>query len=108
MGFHELEKAAVSDNIIKYDAQMMLMYLHEKEENYSEALTYAKILSERFSENVIFHFKCGELYRIIGKSDLAVESYKRVIDENNSFLKKITDISKDRINVLRAIGLKDI
>lgn len=48
MGFHELEKAAVSDNIIKYDAQMMLMYLHEKEENYSEALTYAKILSERF------------------------------------------------------------
>lgn len=107
MGFHELEKAAASDNPIKYDAQMMLMYLHEKEENYSEALTYAEMLSERFTENVIFHFKCGELYRIMKKNNRAIESYMRVIDEDNSFLKYITEISKNRINEIRAIGLKD-
>lgn len=40
--------------------------------------------------------------------DLAVESYNRVIDENNSLLKQIPEISKDRVNVLHAIALKDI
>ena len=31
MGFRELEKAAESDSAVRYDAMMMLMYLHEKE-----------------------------------------------------------------------------
>lgn len=107
MGFKELEKAATSDNAIKYDAQMMLMYLHEKEENYSEALEYAQMLSERFSENVIFHFKCGELYALNGINDMAIKSYQKVISWDNSYLKQVRDISKARIDELYAIGSKD-
>ena len=106
-GFHELEKAAASDNVIRYDAQMMLMYLHEKEENYEEALKYAEKLAERFGENVIFHFKCGDLYEMTGNNEMAIKSYEKVITEENPSLIELTELSKKRIDSLYALGLKN-
>ena len=106
-GFYELEKAASSDNVIRYDAQMMLMYLHEKEENYSEALEYAEKLAERFSENVIFHFKCGDLYEMMGNNEMAVKSYQKVITEDNPSLIELTELSKKRVDSLYALGSKN-
>jgi len=106
MGFRELEKAAASDNFIKYDAKMMLMYLHEKEGNFDEALKYAEKLAARFPENVIFQFKCAGLLEKNGKTAEALDRYYKVIEQDNSFFEKITDISKERAALLDSAGLK--
>lgn len=107
MGFHELEKAAESDNTVRYDAMMMLMYLHEKEGEKKKAVEYAERLTHRFSENVIFLYKTAELHRQLGNTELAVENYKRVIEENNEKLQEITRMSKSRVDELYALGLID-
>lgn len=107
MGFRELEKAAESENAVRYDAMMMLMYLHEKEGELEQAVEYAKRLTDRFSENVIFLYKCGDLHEKIGNTDRAVEHYKRVIAENNEHLEQITEMSKERVDNLYALGLID-
>lgn len=107
MGFRELEKAAESDNTVRYDAMMMLMYLHEKEGETKKAVGYAERLTHRFSENVIFLYKTAELHSQLGNTDLAVENYKRVIQENNENLQEITRMSKSRVDELYALGLID-
>jgi len=107
MGFRELEKAAESDNAVRFDAMMMLMYLHEKEGETKEAVKYAERLTERFSDNVIFLFKTGELHEKLGNTDRAVENYRQVINENNENLQEITRMSKTRVDELYALGLID-
>jgi len=107
MGFRELEKAAESENAVRFDAMMMLMYLHEKEGETKEAVKYAERLTERFSDNVIFLFKTGELHEKLGNTDRAVENYRRVIRENNENLQEMTQMSKKRVDELYALGLID-
>lgn len=107
MGFRELEKAAESDNAVKYDAMMMLMYLHEKENQNEKAVAYSEQLTRRFPDNVIFHFKHAELHEKLGNNEKAVESYKTVIAENNESLREITEKSKARVDELYALGLID-
>jgi hypothetical protein len=107
MGFRELEKAAESDNAVRYDAMMMLMYLHEKEDQAKEAVVYSEQLTRRFPDNVIFHYKNAELHEKLGNTEKAVESYKTVISENNESLQEITELSKARVDELYALGLID-
>lgn len=107
MGFQELKKAAESDNIIRYDAQMILMYLHEKEEEYDKALLYAQKLTDRFEENVIFHYKRGELLEKTGERSKAIESYNAVITRDNPFLGEITELSRKRVEDLQTLGMKN-
>lgn len=107
MGFNELEKAAESENPVRYDAMMMLMYLHEKEENYAEAVDYAEQLADHFSENVIFLYKCGELYEILDQIEQAVGFYQQVVLKDNPNLKQVTEISKERIDDLFALGFRN-
>jgi tetratricopeptide (TPR) repeat protein len=107
MGFRELEKAAESDNAVRYDAMMMLMYLHEKEKEFTKAVEYAERLTDRFSENVIFLYKTAELHELLGNTDQAAENYKRVISEDNENLQEITQMSKNRVDELYALGLID-
>lgn len=107
MGFRELEKAAKSDNPVRYDAMMMLMYLHEKESNYAEAIVYAEQLARRFPDNVIFLFKCGELHEELNETDKAIDFYKQVVQKNNPNLQQVTEISKNRIDDLFALGFRN-
>jgi len=107
MGFRELEKAAASENAVRYDAMMMLMYLHEKEEEFTKAVEYAERLTDRFSENVIFLYKAAELHELLGNTEKAVENFKRVISEDNENLQEITQMSKNRVDELYAFGLID-
>lgn len=107
MGFQELEKAAESDNAIRYDAMMMLMYLHEKENEISKATEYAERLTHRFSENVIFLYKAAELHELLGNTERAAENYRRIISLNNESLQEITEMSKTRVDELYALGLID-
>lgn len=107
MGFDELEKAANSENLVRYDAMMMLMYLNEKEENFAEAAAYAEQLADRFPENVIFLYKCGELYELLNQTDRAVDYYQQVVLKDNPDLRRVTEISKERIDDLFALGFRN-
>lgn len=107
MGFRELEKAVKSDSPVRYDAMMMLMYLHEKEGNYTKAVDYAEKLVDRFSENVIFLYKCGELHELTNQTDKAVDYYRKVVQKNNPSLEDVTKISKERIDTLFALGFRE-
>lgn len=107
MGFLELEKAAESDNAVRYDAMMMLMYLHEKEEEINKSIEYAERLTDRFSENVIFLYKAAELHEQLGNTERAVENYRQIISLSNENLQEITEMSKNRIDELFALGLID-
>lgn len=107
MGFRELEKAAESDNAVRFDAMMMLMYLHEKENEIMEAVSYAELLTNRFSDNVIFLFKTAELHDQLGNTEQALKNYKRIISADNENLQEITRMSKTRVNELYALGLID-
>lgn len=107
MGFSELEKAAESENAVRYDAMMMLMYLHEKEKEYDEAIEYAERLTDRFSDNVIFLYKSADLYEKLGNVEQAVENYREVITADNENLQEITRMSKTRVDELYALGLID-
>ena len=107
MGFRELEKASESESAVRYDAKMMLMYLHEKEGNTGKAVEYAEHLTDRFPENVIFLYKTAELHRQLGNTDLAVENYQQIIQEDNENLQEITEMSKKRVDELYALGLID-
>lgn len=107
MGFRELEKAADSDNAVRYDAMMMLMYLHEKEEEISKAVEYAERLSDRYSENVIFLYKAAKLHELLGNTEQAAEKYRLVISLNNENLHELTKMSKNRVDELYALGLID-
>jgi len=107
MGLKELEEAATSNDIIKYDAQLILMYLHEKEENYQKALTYAEMLAGRFEKNVLFHYKCGELQEKTGQTTAAVASYRQVVSVRNPTLGKVTEISRKRLEALNSLGSID-
>ncbi|WP_340103796.1 tetratricopeptide repeat protein [Rhodohalobacter sp. 8-1] len=107
MGFRELEKAAESDNAVRYDAMMMLMYLHEKEKEITKAVEYAERLTDRYSENVIFLYKAAELYELLGNTEQAAEKYRLVISLNNENLHELTEMSKTRVDELYALGLID-
>lgn len=107
MGFSELEKAAESDNAVRYDAMMMLMYLHEKEKENSKAVEYAERLTDRFPDNVIFLYKSADLHDKLGNVEQAVENYRKVISADNENLQEITRMSKNRIDELYALGLID-
>jgi len=104
MGFNELRKAAESDNPVSSDAKMMLMYLKDKEENYDEAVHYAQKLTDKHPENVIFHFKKAEIQEKSGDFEAALQSYKKVIDLNNSYLTDLKSLAENKIIQLEKIS----
>jgi len=107
LGFRELDKAANSDSAVRYDAMLMLMYLHEKENEKSKALDYAVRLTDRFPDNVIFLYKTAELHDKLGNIEQAVENYRQIISADNKSLQEVTRMSKTRVDELYALGLID-
>jgi len=105
-GFKELKKAAESDSEVSNDAKMILMYLYEKEERYDEAIVYADKLIDRFPENVIFHFKKGELLKTMGENPRARTSFQEVVSLDNPSLPRLHEESKKRVDELDELSLK--
>lgn len=105
MGFEEIKKAANSESAVSNDAMMMLMYLYDKEERYDEALVYADQLTAKFPENVIFHFKKGQIYSKKGNIDAAIQSFKQVILLDNSYLTELKVLSEGHIEKLRNLSM---
>jgi len=99
-GFSELKKAAESDTYIRNDALMMLMYLYTREEQFSNALHYAEQLTATLPDNVIFLYKKAEIYEQMGDRERAISTYKEIVELNNMQLKRVTNISRERIKKL--------
>lgn len=105
LGFEEIKKAAESESVVSNDAMMILMYLYDKEERYDEALKYADLLTEKFPENVIFHFKKAQIYDNMGNSEAAIKSYNQVILLDNSYLTELKVLSEEQIEKLRTLSM---
>lgn len=105
MGFDEIKKAAQSESAVSNDAMMMLMYLYDKEERYDEAIVYADRLTEKFPENVIFHYKKGQIYNNQGNINAAIKSFNQVIALDNSYLPDLKNLSEEHIGKLRKISM---
>lgn len=105
LGIEELKKAAQSDGVVSNDAMMILMYLYDKEGKYDEALEYAELLTKKFPENVIFHFKKGQIYDKKGNLNAAINSYNQVILLDNAYLTELKVLSKEHIENLRKLSM---
>lgn len=105
MGFEEIKKAAQSESAVSNDAMMMLMYLYDKEERFEEAIVYADRLTEKFPENVIFHYKIGQIYEKQGDVDSAIKSFNRVILLDNSYLTDLKKLSKQHLEELKNLSM---
>ncbi len=105
MGLEEITKAAKSDSAVCNDAMMMLMYLYEKEERFDEAIIYANLLTDKFPDNVIFHYKKGQIYEKKGDIEAANTSFNKVIQLDNSNLKDLKELSKEHVEKLSKISM---
>lgn len=99
-GFNELKKAAESDTYIRNDALMMLMYLYNREEQYSQAIHYAEKLTTILPGNVIFLYKKAEIYEQTGDIHKAVSTHRDIVELNNEQLQRVTQMSSERIKNL--------
>lgn len=105
MGFEEITKAAKSESAVSNDAMMMLMYLYDKEERYDEAITYADLLTNKFPENVIFHYKKGQIHEKRGNAETAIKSFNKVISLDNSYLTELKELSRAHVERLRNLSM---
>lgn len=105
MGFEEIKKAAESESAVSNDAMMMLMYLYDKEERYDEAIVYADLLTNKFPENVIFHYKKAQIFEKSGNIESAIKSYNQVISRENTYLTELTELSMEHVEKLRNLSM---
>lgn len=96
-GFDELKRAAESDSHVSIDARMMLMYLYNKEQRFSESLQYAEMLTNEFPENIIFRYKTAEIHENAGNIDQAIAFYEDVTQMDNSGFDRIRSLSSEKI-----------
>lgn len=99
-GFDELKRAAESDSHVSIDARMMLMYLYNKEQRFSESLQYAEMLTKEFPENIIFRYKTAEIHENAGNIDQAIAFYEDVTQMDNSGFDRIRNLSSEKIRQL--------
>lgn len=104
-GFHELKIAAQSDSYISNDANMMLMYLYQKEGRFEEALQYANTLTEALPNNVIFLYKKADILENLDNREAALRVYRSIIDKNNPELYLITEKSIKKVKELEKTAL---
>lgn len=105
MGFEEITKAAKSESAVSNDAMMMLMYLYDKEERYDEAIVYAELLTNKFPDNVIFHYKKGQILENKGDVKAAIKSFNKIITLDNSYLTELKELSKAHVEKLRNLSM---
>lgn len=99
-GFDELKRAAESDSYVRTDAKMILAYLYNKEENYNQAVFYLSELNNQFNNNVIFKYVYAETLEKKGDYKSALIQYEKIIDIENPHLEKLTEISRDKKQLL--------
>lgn len=99
-GFDALIKAARTDSYVRNDAQMILAYLYEREEQYHKALPYLEELCSRYPENIIFQFTRARLLEKTDQLDKARENYQLVSSMPTNSLERLKEKSRDRLRKL--------
>lgn len=99
-GFDVLEQAARSNSYVRNDAQMILAYLYEREQEYEKALKHLEELSDRYPENIIFQYNRARLLEKTNQLDQAREKYQLVATMDTNALVILKQKSKDRLQNL--------
>ncbi len=99
-GLHLLEQAASSDSHVSNDARMFLVYLYEREGEFSKAIHHLNSLISKYPGNPIFHYNLARIHELNGANDLAISSYNAVIKSTLPDLRQLRVLSNERIAVL--------
>lgn len=99
-GFDALTKAASADSYVRNDAQMILAYLYEREEQYQKALPYLEDLCSRYPENIIFQFTRARLLEKTDQPAKARKQYQLVTTMSTNSLELLKEKSRDRLKKL--------
>lgn len=99
-GFDALEQAAQSDSYVRNDAQMILAYLYEREQQHEKALIHLEALSVRYPENIIFQYNRARLLEKTNQLSRAREKYQMVATMDSNGLDILKQKSKDRLQRL--------
>lgn len=99
-GFDALEQAAKSDSYVRNDAQMILAYLYEREQQNKKALKHLEELCGRYPENIIFQYNRARLLEKINQLALAREKYQMVVTMDTDTLDILKQKSKSRLQKL--------
>lgn len=99
-GFNALEKAARSDSYVSNDAQMILVYLYEREQQDEKALNHLEELCKHYPENIIFQYNRARLLEKTNQLAQAREKYQMVAAMDTNALGILKQKSKDRLQKL--------
>ncbi len=99
-GFDALEKAAQSKSYVRNDAQMILAYLYEREQQNKKALNHLEELCSRYPKNIIFQFNRARLLEKTNQLALAREKYEMIITMDSNVLGILKKKSESRLQRL--------
>ncbi|NIU02281.1 MAG: DUF3808 domain-containing protein, partial [Nitrosopumilaceae archaeon] len=99
-GFDSLEKAAQSESYVRNDAQMILAYLYEREEQNKKALNHLEELCSRYPENIIFQYNRARLLEKTNQIALARKKYEMIITMDTNALGILKQKSERRLQRL--------
>jgi tetratricopeptide (TPR) repeat protein len=99
-GFDALEQAAQSDSYVKNDAQMILAYLYEREEQNKKALKHLEALSARYPGNIIFQYNRARLLEKTNQLARAREKYQMVAAMEADALHILKQKSREKLQKL--------
>lgn len=104
MGLEQLQSAANSDSFVSTDALMILTYILYQDEEYQQAFDASARLIKRFPENVIFQFYHGKSAAKTGRSQLAIDSFRKVLELDNRELEVLSRDAKIKLEELLAMN----
>lgn len=97
LGLQFLEQAARSNSHVSLDARLILMYLYEKEGDFSEALYHISRLCEVYPENTIFNYHEARILELSKRNSEAKMAYEQVILLKNEQLDTLVRKSRARL-----------
>ncbi|HMQ68528.1 MAG TPA: hypothetical protein PKC58_06035 [Ignavibacteria bacterium] len=84
-GLMQIKESSQDSKYTKAEAKYVLAYLNlVYEKNYPEAETYSKMLNEEFPENPIFEKYLYNSYNGLGKWDMALTGWKKILTKIDS------------------------
>jgi len=103
LGFQYLHEAASSNSHVSIDALMILTYLYIRDESFEEAFQTATTLVERHPNNIIFQYYLGKTAAKTGRRSIAAESFRSVVDAQNTDLRHLHEDAKKRLEELASL-----
>lgn len=106
-GLMQIKESSLTSKYTKAEAKYVLAYLNlVYEKNYLEAEIYSKMLNEEFPENPIFEKYLYNSYNGLGKWDMALSGWKKILTKIDSNITGYTTLNlKREANYYAALSL---